>query len=99
MNKITYWKNEIENLYVGWIYNPIIDLWNDFADAHNARFDARYSPKNEDEEGITATVNGKTYRIREHWFAEDFSKVLRKVIKNPKTPSKTKTPKNRRSKR
>ena len=70
---------ELENFYIGWIYNPIVGLWNRFADHHNARFEAsRVNPSSppDEQEGWFATLNGKTTRFREHWLQEDLTKLL-----------------------
>ena len=98
MNKIHWLLSKLENLYVGWVYNPVIDVWNGFVDFHNARVDRRNAKRvviNEDDEGLFATVDGQEHRIREHWFETDMLKILSKAtgkpvsqLKQPRKPKK-----------
>ena len=100
--KRTGWQAELENLYVGWVYNPLVDLWNGFVDFHNARVDAQQARTihlTEDNEGITAELDGKTYQIRELWFDEDFGKVLEQARQSHKKSVENQNRKNRPSKR
>lgn len=81
------WQTELENLYVGWVHNPLVDLWNGFVDFHNARVDTRQARTihlTEDDEGITAELDGQTYQIRELWFEKDFGKVLKQAKRSQK---------------
>ncbi len=94
--------SELKNLYIGWIYNPIIDVWNGFADFHNARVDTQQNTDFDDDESMTATVDGKTYPIRELWFETDFLKILSKATgrsANDLNRAKNKKLSNRTSKR
>lgn len=82
----------LDNLYVGWIKNPLVDVWNDFADFHNARVERRQARTihlADDDDSMTATVDGKTYRIRELWFDEDFGKVIDAVTGKKRKRRKT----------
>lgn len=82
--------SELENLYIGWVYNPIIDQWNKFADFHNQRVDQSRALKEgravhlyRDEDGMFAVVRGKTTRIREHWYETDMLDVLSQASGQP----------------
>jgi len=83
MNRPNRLRDEIENLWIGWVHNPAVDLWNSFADYHNARTEPQSRiDLQEDDDGMTATVDGKTYPIRELWFEKDFGAVLKKTTKS-----------------
>ena len=98
--KGTGWRAELENLYIGWVHNPLVGLWNGFADFHNARADARQARTihlTEDDEGITAELDGKAYQIRELWFEEDFAKVLKQAQRSQKRAAENQNRKNRKN--
>lgn len=82
---ISGWQAELVDLYVSWIHNPLVDLWNGFVDFHNGRVERRQANSvvvSEGDDGLFAIVDGREQRIREHWFEEDIGKVLRKVMRN-----------------
>ena len=82
--ELSGWPAELENLYVGWVHNPIIDLWNGFVDFNNDQVEAQYGPGPDDEESITVELDGKVTTIRPLWFAEDFGKVLKQAMRSQK---------------
>ena len=98
-NRFAHWRAELENLYVGWVHNPIIDLWNGFVHFHNDRLEAQYGPVPDDEESIAVKLDGKATTIRPLWFAEDFGKVLKQAMRSQKRTAKNQNRKNSPSKR
>ncbi|MEM9091010.1 MAG: hypothetical protein AAGC93_19980 [Cyanobacteria bacterium P01_F01_bin.53] len=100
--KGTGWRAELENLYIGWVHNPLVNWWNGFVDFHSARVDARQRRTihlAEDDEGMTAELDGTTYKIRELWFEEDFGQVLKQAKQSQKKAAEKQNRKNRPSKR
>lgn len=80
---------EIKNLYVGWVYNPIIGQWNKFADFHNARVVMRGQEPiviGSDAYSAYVMVDGQKIYVGDHWFDADMQQVLKAVSRRTGQP-------------
>ena len=86
-NQLSAIREYLENLYIGWLYNPMIDQWNKFADFHNERVEWRKNPPKsahivEHKDGRQTLEFGKhSFPLRPVQRKEDLETALKAIIK------------------